>query len=130
MYQLEEYENVHKLVSTIKPEFKDNKHIVDLIKAVFPGGSITGAPKVRAMEIIDELEPNQRNIYTGAIGYLGFDGNLDLNIAIRTILKRGPKISFQVGGGITWDSDPVAEYKETLYKGEAIIKAVRGHYAE
>ena len=130
LYQLEEYENVHHLVATIKAELKDNKDIVDLIKAVFPGGSITGAPKVRAMEIIDELEPNQRNIYTGAIGYLGFDGNLDLNIAIRTILKRGPKISFQVGGGITWDSDPVAEYKETLYKGEAIIKAVRGHYAE
>mgnify|MGYP006278033719 FL=1 len=129
LYQLEEYANVHHLVATIKSKLKQDKDRVDLIKATFPGGSITGAPKIRAMEIIDELEPTQRNIYTGSIGYLGFDGSLDLNIAIRTIIKVRDKISFQVGGGITWDSDPTAEYEETLHKAEAIIKAVEGHYA-
>ena len=129
LYQLEEYANVHHLVATIKSKLKQDKDRVDLIKATFPGGSITGAPKIRAMEIIDELEPTQRNIYTGSIGYLGFDGSLDLNIAIRTIIKVRDKISFQVGGGITWDSDPTSEYEETLHKAEAIIKAVEGHYA-
>ena len=78
------------------------------------------------MEIIDELEPTQRHIYTGSIGYLGFDGALDLNIAIRTIIKVREKISFQVGGGITWDSDPTAEYEETLHKAEAIIESISG----
>ena len=128
LYQLEEYQNVHHLVATVESKLKQDKDLVDLIKAAFPGGSITGAPKIRAMEIIDELEPTQRNIYTGAIGYLGFDGSLDLNIAIRTIVKVGERISFQVGGGITWDSNPLAEYEETLHKAEAIIKAVGGYY--
>mgnify|MGYP006281088627 CR=1 FL=1 len=129
LYELEEYANVYHLVSTIKAELKEDKDIIDLIKATFPGGSITGAPKIRAMEIIDELESTQRNIYTGAIGYLGFDGNLDLNIAIRTIVKKDKEISFNVGGGITWNSNPESEYQETLDKAQAIMKAVNVDYA-
>ncbi|WP_069650287.1 aminodeoxychorismate synthase component I [Caloranaerobacter ferrireducens] len=130
LFKLEEYSNVHHLVSTVVGELDEGKDLVDLIKAVFPGGSITGAPKVRAMEIIDELEPNQRNVYTGCIGYLGFDGSIDLNIAIRTIVKKGDCVYFQVGGGITWDSNPYDEYEETLHKAKSIIKALRGKYEE
>ncbi|MGM0369800.1 MAG: aminodeoxychorismate synthase component I [Bacillota bacterium] len=130
LYQLEEYANVSHLVATVKSKLKENASIVDLIKATFPGGSITGAPKIRAMEIIDQLEPTQRNVYTGAIGYLGFDGQLDLNIAIRTIVKQEDQINFQVGGGITWGSNPAEEYQETLDKAEAIMEAVNGHYEE
>ncbi|KGG80037.1 aminobenzoate synthetase [Caloranaerobacter azorensis H53214] len=130
LFKLEKYSNVYHLVSTVIGELDDDKDLVDLLKAVFPGGSITGAPKVRAMEIIDELEPNQRNVYTGCIGYLGFDGSADLNIAIRTIVKKGDRIYFQVGGGITWDSNPDEEYEETLHKAKSIIKAIRGKYEE
>jgi para-aminobenzoate synthetase component 1 len=98
---------------------------IDLLKATFPGGSITGAPKVRAMEIIDELEPTRRSVYTGAIGYLSFDGNMDLNIVIRTIIIKKGRAYFQVGGGIVYDSEPGAEYQETLDKGKALIQALR-----
>jgi para-aminobenzoate synthetase component 1 len=98
---------------------------IDLLKATFPGGSITGAPKVRAMEIIDELEPTRRSVYTGAIGYLSFGGNLDLNIVIRTFLIKGNKAYFQVGGAIVYDSEPEAEYQETLDKAKALIQALR-----
>ncbi|GAB6100198.1 aminodeoxychorismate synthase component I [Halanaerocella petrolearia] len=130
LFELEEYANVHHLVATVKAEMSSDKDIVDLIEGVFPGGSITGAPKIRAMEIIDELEPTKRNVYTGSIGYIGFDGSVDLNIAIRTVVKKDEQVCFQVGGGITWDSDPVAEYQETLDKADSIIKALRGYYAE
>ncbi|KXZ39733.1 para-aminobenzoate synthetase component 1 [Alkalithermobacter thermoalcaliphilus JW-YL-7 = DSM 7308] len=130
LFKLEEYSNVHHLVSTVIGKLKDECDAVDIIKATFPGGSITGAPKIRAMEIIDELEPNKRNVYTGSIGYIGFDGNLDFNIAIRTIVKKGEKIYFQVGGGITWDSNPNEEYEETLHKAKSIIKALKGVYEE
>nr|WP_239550840.1 aminodeoxychorismate synthase component I [Halanaerobacter jeridensis] len=129
LYELEEYANVHHLVATIKSELEVDKDVIDLIEATFPGGSITGAPKIRAMEIIDELESTQRNIYTGSIGYLGFDGSLDLNIAIRTIVKQNKQINFNVGGGITWNSNPESEYQETLDKAQAIMKAVNGDYA-
>ncbi|MEK6706852.1 MAG: chorismate-binding protein, partial [Bdellovibrionota bacterium] len=91
----------------------------------FPGGSITGAPKIRAMEIIDELEPTKRSVYTGSIGYLGFNGDLDINIAIRTFIVKEGRAYFQVGGGIVYDSDPEAEYQETLYKGQALIDALK-----
>ena len=97
---------------------------IDLLKATFPGGSITGAPKIRAMEIIDELEPTRRSIYTGSIGYLSFDGNMDINIAIRTFLIKNNRACFQVGGAVVYDSDPETEYQETLDKARALIDAL------
>ena len=113
-------------VGTVKDEY----NAVDVIKATFPGGSITGAPKIRSMEIIEELEPTKRNVYTGSIGYIGFDGNMDLNIAIRTIVKENEDVYFQVGGGMTWGSNPSDEYQETLDKAVSIMKALRGYYEE
>jgi len=121
---LEEHPTVYHLVATVEGVLHEGKTAVDLIKASFPGGSITGAPKVRAMEIVDELEPTARNLYTGAVGYLGFDGAMDLNIVIRTFLVEGRRATFQVGGGIVADSDPAAEYEETLYKGAALLDAL------
>ena len=117
---LETYPTVFHLVSTVKARLHEDKDLVDLLEACFPGGSITGAPKIRAMEIIDELEPTARSVYTGSIGYIGFDGRADLNIAIRTILYEAGRVTFQVGGGIVADSDPEAEYQETLDKGRAL----------
>jgi hypothetical protein len=105
-----------------------DKNCIDLLKATFPGGSITGAPKVRAMEIIDELEPTRRSVYTGSIGYLGFNGDLDLNIAIRTFLVKGSKAYFQVGGAVVYDSHPEAEYQETLDKAKALIEQFLTNY--
>ena len=130
LFVIEPYANVSHLVSTVIGELKDSLDCIDLIKATFPGGSITGAPKIRAMEIIDELEPTQRNVYTGSIGYIGFNGDMDLNIAIRTLIKKDEDIYFQVGGGITWDSNPQDEYQETLDKAKSIMKALRGYYEE
>ena len=121
---LEAYASVFHLVSTVVGRRHPRHDLVDLLKATFPGGSITGAPKVRAMEIIDELEPTQRSVYTGAIGYIGLDGAVDLNIAIRTILTRGRDAFFQVGGGIVADSEPAAEYQETLDKGQRLFQAL------
>ena len=121
---LETYATVFHLVSTITGELKEDKEHIDCIKACFPGGSITGAPKIRSMEIIDELEPTQRKIYTGSIGYLGFNQQTDLNIVIRTILYCDNTVHFQVGGGIVADSDPELEYEETLHKGKALIEAI------
>ncbi|MFW6163335.1 MAG: aminodeoxychorismate synthase component I [Planctomycetota bacterium] len=123
---LEAYASVFHLVSTVVGTLHERQDLVDLLKATFPGGSITGAPKVRAMEIIDELEPTQRSAYTGSIGYLGADGTMDLNIAIRTILVKGNRAFAQVGGGIVADSDPAAEYQETLDKGARMFAAL-GH---
>jgi para-aminobenzoate synthetase component 1 len=121
---LEAFPTVFHLTSTVTGRLRPDKNRVDLLKATFPGGSITGAPKVRAMEIIDELEPTRRSVYTGAIGYLGFDGNLGLNIAIRTFIVKGNKAYFQVGGGIIYDSSAEAEYQETLDKAKALIQAL------
>ena len=115
---IESYSNLHHMVSTVSGQVKEGIDAVDAITAAFPGGSITGAPKVRAMEIIHEVEPYPRWIYTGSIGYIGFDGGMDLNIAIRTALVKEGKIYFSVGGGIVADSDPESEYEETLLKGE------------
>ncbi|MDK2917849.1 MAG: para-aminobenzoate synthetase component [Candidatus Petromonas sp.] len=125
LFHLEEYATVYHLVSTVIGEMKDDKDIIDVITASFPGGSITGAPKIRAMEIIDELEPTQRNVYTGSIGYIGFNGDMDLNIVIRTIVCKDNKAYFQVGGGIVWDSDPQMEYEETLHKARALMEVLR-----
>jgi para-aminobenzoate synthetase component 1 len=122
---LETFPTVFHLTSTVIGKLRPDKSRIDLLKAAFPGGSVTGAPKVRAMEIIDELEPTRRSVYTGAIGYLSFGGNLDLNIVIRTFIIKDNKAYFQVGGGIIYDSDAKAEYHETLDKAKALIQALR-----
>jgi para-aminobenzoate synthetase component 1 len=123
---LETYATVFHLVSTVEGDLHEGKTPWDLLRACFPGGSITGAPKVRAMQIIDELEPTRRGVYTGAIGYVSFAGDMDLNVVIRTFLVRDGRAHFQVGGGIVADSDPEAEYEETLNKGRALAEAATG----
>ena len=124
LWTLERYATVFQLTSTVEGRLGEGKNRTDLLKASFPGGSITGAPKVRAMEIIDELEPTRRSIYTGSLGYLSFDGNMDLNIVIRTFIIKDGKAYFQVGGGIVSDSEPEAEYQETMDKARALIEAL------
>lgn len=119
--ELEEHPTVYHLVATVEGELHSQYDMIDLIKATFPGGSITGVPKIRAMQVIDELEPTRRSVYTGAIGYIGFNGNIDLNIAIRTFLVKDDHVYFQVGGGIVADSNPEEEYEETLHKAKALI---------
>ncbi len=121
---LETFPTVFHLTSTIVGQLRPDKNRYDLLKATFPGGSITGAPKVRSMEIIDELEPTRRSIYTGSIGYLSFDGNMDINIVIRTFIIKGKRAYFQVGGAVVYDSDPESEYQETLDKGRALVNAL------
>jgi para-aminobenzoate synthetase component 1 len=122
---LETFPTVFHLTSTITGKLRRDKSDIDLLKATFPGGSITGAPKVRAMEIIDELEPTKRSVYTGSIGYLSFNGNLDINIVIRTFIIKEGRAYFQVGGGIIYDSDSEAEYMETLDKARALVQALQ-----
>ncbi len=121
---LEQHPTVHHLVSTVVGELESGRDAVDLLRATFPGGSITGAPKVRAMEIIAELEPTRRGIYCGSLGYLGAGGTMDTSIAIRTAVVRDGEVYFQAGGGIVADSDPEAEYRETLDKARGIIRAL------
>jgi para-aminobenzoate synthetase component 1 len=123
---LESYATVHHLVSTVTGRLEDGKGPVDLLRAAFPGGSITGAPKVRAMEIIAELEPTRRGPYCGAIGYIGFDGAMDTSIAIRVVAFKDDAAVFQVGGGIVADSEPAAEYDETIDKARATIDCFAG----
>jgi len=123
---LEAYETVFHLVATVEGRLAEHKDCVDLLKATFPGGSITGAPKVRAMEIIEELEPTARSVYTGSIGYIDGCGDVDLNIVIRTILYDRGRVTYQVGGGIVADSEPEAEYDETLAKGKALARTIAG----
>ncbi len=123
--QIEEYSTVFQTTATVRGLLHKNKDGIDLIRACFPGGSITGCPKIRAMEIIEELEPSRRSIYTGSMGYLSFSGALDLNILIRTILKKEDKLYFSVGGGIVADSRPEDEYQETLVKAKALMKAIK-----
>jgi para-aminobenzoate synthetase component 1 len=117
---VESFAQVHHLVATVDGRIRPGIAAIDVVKAVFPGGSITGAPKIRAMEIIDELEPNRRSVYTGAIGYFGRSGTSGFNIAIRTMLVEGDEVSYQVGGGIVADSDPETEFLETLHKGRGL----------
>jgi para-aminobenzoate synthetase component 1 len=114
---------VHHLVSTVTGQLREGLGPVDLLAAAFPGGSITGAPKLRAMEIITELEGHARGPYCGAIGYLGFNGTMDLNIVIRTASFRGGSCVVQAGGGIVTASDPASEYTETLDKARRIFEA-------
>ena len=125
LFLLENYPTVHHLVSTVVGVLPAGADAVDLLQASFPGGSITGAPKVRAMEIIAELEPSHRGVYCGSIGYLSVTGALDTSIVIRTYLALERRVYFSVGGGIVADSDPTAEYEETLTKARALIAALR-----
>lgn len=122
--RIEPYSTVYQTIAVIQGEIPPDADNIDIIKAAFPGGSITGCPKIRAMEIIDSLEPNVRGIYTGAIGYISFHDNMDLNIAIRTMVKKNKDLYFGVGGGIVSDSDPLAEYEETLVKAKALIESL------
>jgi para-aminobenzoate synthetase component 1 len=124
LFALEQHPTVHHLVSTVVGELEGGNDAVDLLRATFPGGSITGAPKVRAMEIIAELEPTRRGVYCGSLGYLGTTGAMDTSIAIRTAVVRNGVVYFQAGGGIVADSEPEAEYRETLDKARGIIRAL------
>jgi para-aminobenzoate synthetase component I len=123
--ELEVYEFVQHLVSAIHGDLEDGKSAIDLIRAAFPGGSITGAPKVRAMEIISELEPTARGPYCGSLGYIGFDGTMDLSILIRTITAGRGWWQMPVGGGIVAQSNPQQEYEETWHKAVGMLKALR-----
>lgn len=128
--KLESFASVHHLVSTVRGELKEGKTAIDLLQACFPGGSITGAPKIRAMEIIETLEPTRRGPYCGAMGYIGFDGAMDSNILIRTLVFEPGTVSLQTGGGITIESDPSAEYQETLDKAAAIFRSFEARLPE
>jgi len=129
LFQLQSFANVHHLVSIVTGELQAHKTAIDLLRGCFPGGSITGAPKLRSMQIIEELEPHRRGVYCGAIGYIGFDGNMDTNIAIRTAVylanKNGDgEISFYAGGGIVADSEVEKEYVETWDKASSMLKVM------
>jgi para-aminobenzoate synthetase component 1 len=124
--RLEAYQNVYHLVSDVEGVLAEKKNSVDLIRAAFPGGSITGCPKIRSMEIIDELESRRRHVYTGSIGYIGFHDTMDLSIAIRTATIADNRLVFSVGGGIVFDSDPQDEFEETLHKGQTLMSVFDG----
>ncbi len=124
LFSLERYATVHHLVSTVVGHLEPGYDALHLLRAAFPGGSITGAPKLRAMEIIAELEPSQRSVYCGSIGYFSVTGDLDTSIAIRTAVVRDGRVYFSAGGGIVADSDPEQEYRETLDKARALIDAL------
>ncbi|MFC1594261.1 aminodeoxychorismate synthase component I [Candidatus Omnitrophota bacterium] len=124
MRTLEKYSTVFQTTSTVKGILHKDKDHVDLLKACFPGGSITGCPKIRSMQIIDELEPTRRGPYTGSLGYISFTGDMDLNILIRTLVIKGDKAYFQVGGGIVADSKPDDEYNETLVKARGLLSCL------
>lgn len=129
--KVEEHRYIEKLptvfhtVSTVTGMLRPEVNTVDLLRATFPGGSITGCPKIRSIQIIDELEPTFRNVYTGSVGFVGFNGDITLNIAIRTLITKGNEVYFQVGGGIVADSEPEAEFDETLDKAVAMINALQ-----
>ena len=126
MCELQSLATVHHLVSTVTGRLAPGRDSLQLLRGCFPGGSITGAPKLRAMEIIEELEPHRRGIYCGAIGYVGFDGSMDMNIAIRTMVNAAGVIRFWAGGGIVADSEAEAEYQETLDKSSAMLNLLQG----
>jgi len=124
LFAVESFASVHHLVSTVVGQLAPGRDAVDLLRATFPGGSVTGAPKIRAMQIIEALEPVRRGPYCGAIGYLAADGSMQFNVAIRTMIAKDGRVHIPVGGGIVADSDPVAEYEETLIKAAAMFKAL------
>jgi para-aminobenzoate synthetase component 1 len=125
LFEVESFANVHHLVSTVEGKLKSGRDALDVFRDCFPGGSITGAPKQRAMEIIEQLEPTRRGVYCGVIGYVGHDGNMDSNIAIRTLEYSGNQIRFCVGGGIVADSLCDAEYQETWDKAYAMLELLQ-----
>jgi para-aminobenzoate synthetase component 1 len=127
LFDVESFANVHHLVSTVEGRIAAGNDALDVLRNCFPGGSVTGAPKLRAMQIIEQLEPVRRGVYCGAIGYVGFDGNMDTNIAIRTLVYANNKIRCWAGGGIVADSDQDAEYQETLDKASAMLQLLQ-HY--
>ena len=127
LFEVESFANVHHLVSTVEGRLAKGRDALHVLRDCFPGGSVTGAPKLRAMQIIEQLEPDRRGIYCGAIGYVGFDGNMDSNIVIRTLVYSHGEIRCWAGGGIVADSDVVAEYQETLDKASAMLKLLQ-HY--
>ncbi|MCD4830316.1 MAG: aminodeoxychorismate synthase component I [Anaerohalosphaeraceae bacterium] len=126
--KIEDYATVMHAVADVKGVLREEINFSDLLKAVFPGGSITGAPKVSAMGIIEQLEPTQRGLYTGSIGYISLDENVCLNIAIRTIIIKGSKAFAQAGGGIVADSQPRAEWDESLDKAKALLEGIEANY--
>ena len=130
MLKHERLEQVHHLVSTVTGQLRGEADQLDALQACYPGGSITGAPKRRAMEVIEELETVPRGLYTGAIGYLGFNGESQFNIAIRTLERTGSLLSFGVGAGIVADSDPEMEFQETLQKAEGIRLALGENWTQ
>ena len=125
LFQLQSFANVHHLVSIVVGKLRPNKTALDVLRSCFPGGSITGAPKLRAMQIIDELEPHRRGVYCGVIGYIGFDGDMDTNIAIRTAINCKNELSFYAGGGIVADSDGSKEFAETLDKASNLTTIIK-----
>jgi para-aminobenzoate synthetase component 1 len=122
--QLETFRYVHHLVSEIRGQLRPGLNAVDLLAATFPGGSVTGAPKIRAMEIITELEQTARGPYCGCLGFLGCDGSMDTNLLIRTFVLGKGWMHFAVGGGIVADSDPAREYEETWHKAAGLLRAL------
>jgi aminodeoxychorismate synthase component I len=126
LFEVETYATVHQLVSTVTGQLKADQSATSALAACFPGGSMTGAPKIRAVEILRELEGAPREIYSGAFGYLGFDGSADFGMTIRTLVFEGRSATLGVGGGITIDSDPESEFEETMLKSKALLQALGG----
>lgn len=124
LYQLEYYKSVIHQTAQVKARLAEGRDVYDALEALFPGGSITGAPKVRAMEIIEALEPTRRGAYCGSVGYVGFDEDAEFNIAIRSLHLKAGRLDYQVGGGIVWDSRAESEYQETLDKARAICETL------
>lgn len=124
LFEVESYATVHQLVSTVRGVLAEGRDAIDLIRACFPGGSMTGAPKVEAMKIIDRLEPKERGIYSGALGYLGLDGTLDLSIVIRTLVVTEGRAFFGAGGAVVADSEAATEHEEMELKARALIEAL------
>jgi anthranilate synthase component 1 len=120
---IERYSHVMHIVSNVEGVLKPGFDAIDVLRATFPAGTVSGAPKVRAMEIIDELEPVKRGVYAGAVGYLGFHGNMDVAIALRTAVVKNGTLHVQAGGGIVADSEPHAEWQETQNKAKALLRA-------
>jgi anthranilate synthase component 1 len=121
---VERYSHVMHLVSNVRGELAPGLTAFDVLRSALPAGTLSGAPKIRAMEIIDELEPHRRGIYGGAVGYISYAGNMDLAIAIRTLVTLGDRVLVQAGAGLVYDSDPQKEYEETLNKARAVLRAV------
>jgi len=130
LFEVESFANVHHLVSTVEGTLAEGRDALDVLRDCFPGGSVTGAPKLRAMQIIEQLEPNRRGVYCGSIGYIGFDGNMDSNVVIRTLVYSDNEVHCWAGGGIVADSDRAAEFQETMDKSSAMLKLLRYYGGE